>query len=75
MWLFKPGAKREMMERDRSQREEILGGLQHRIAKERSILQRRLNCQEPGEEHRPIRLRTRGTGRLYAAFQALGEDD
>jgi phospholipid N-methyltransferase len=68
-----------MMERDRSQREEILEGLQHRINAERAILQLRLTRPEPMKKKRATRSRkpanTRRTGRLYEAFQALGEDE
>ena len=68
-----------MMERDRSQREEILDGLLHRVSTERAILQHRLTRPEPKKKQRATRSRkpvkTRRTGRLYEAFQALGEDD
>jgi hypothetical protein len=67
-----------MMERDRSQRAEILDGLQHRINTEKAILQHRLTRPEP-KKKRATRSRkpakTRRTGRLYDVFQALGEDD
>ncbi len=75
MWPFKARTTRELIEINRDQRAELIDGLQYRIVKERSILQRRLNCQEPDEERRPVRLRTRRTGKLYKVFQALGEDE
>ncbi len=64
-----------MMQRDRSQREEILDGLQHRINTEKAILQRRLTRPEPQKKKHAPSPRSRWTGRLYEAFQALGEDE
>jgi hypothetical protein len=82
MWPFKPGVTRPMMEGDRSQREEILDGLQQRISREKAILHRRLTLPEPEEEPKRKKRapssrarRSRRTGRLYETFQALGEDD
>jgi hypothetical protein len=67
-----------MTERDRSQRAEILEGLQHRIDTEKAILHLRLTRPE-SEKKRAAWSRqlakTRRTGRLYETFQALGEDE
>jgi len=73
-----------MIERDRSQREEILDGLQQRISREKAILHNRLTRPEPEIEPKKKRKKrapssrarqSRRTGRLYDAFQALGEDE
>lgn len=74
MWLFQSGATRRKLDKG-GQRAELVDGLQYRIRRERAILRRRLDCQEPSQERPPVRLHSRLTGRIYKAFQALSSED
>ncbi len=74
MWPFKSGAMRPRLDKD-GLRAQIVDGLQSSIHREKSILHRRLNFQEPNEERPTVRLHSRRTGRIYKIFQALSSSE
>jgi len=83
MRLFKRATAGQTADNDRGEREELVGGLQYRIHKERAILKRRLARPEP-EQEEPKKKRaprnrkaagTRASGKLYEVFQALSYED